>query len=212
MFPEDNDLKNLAMTKLFNEFAEKIKTSANLVLHLDYHEQRQYYRDLKNFLELLNFRPSLQFRFPKENKIDLEIIDSLKKDAVIFQIRSDQFWLLENPEFVEYLQKTNRYLLLDNSFGTGTEASFDELKKNIMAAVEKNLSHLAVAGGFRADNLDKIIALEDYFKIPVSVDAESELRSCEMIDLEKTKKYLEFFSFGQPNERKTNGHGQAARR
>ncbi|HBR80443.1 TPA: hypothetical protein DEA21_02215 [Candidatus Uhrbacteria bacterium] len=204
--PKNGDLKNRQLQKHINNFAKKIKNqkNVNLVLHLDYCQQRQFYRELKNFLDSLTFRYSLQIRTNDSatEKINLEILDSLKKENIIFQIRSEQISLLKNPEFTEYFQKTGNYLLLDDSLGRGISESISTTQEKILSIVRKGLSHIAVAGGYDSKKLDKIIALEDFFKIPISVDAESGLRQKGKLNLDKTAEYLKYF-FDQ-NKKPTN--------
>lgn len=101
--------------------------------------------------------------------------------------------MLENQEFVEYFRLTNAFLLLDESFGTGTREDLASTQEKIMNVVKKGVSHIAVAGGYDRERLSAITALEDYFKIPISVDAESRLHKSGKIDIAETSRYLSFF-------------------
>jgi len=198
IFPQNNDLKDNRLAKEINQFAQKFKNNPGvcIVLHLDYNERRLFYHDLKNFLALLKFRYSLQLRLnqnSKLSKIDLEILESLCGENVIFQIKKNQYALLENPKFIECFQKAHTFLLLDESFGTGTSESLALTREKIMTVIKKDISHIAVAGGYNHDKLNEITALEDYFKIPISVDAESKLHKNHTLDLTETSAYLAFF-------------------
>lgn len=89
IFPRNGDLKNDELAKEINTFAANLKDSGGvyIVLHTDYSGQRQFYRDLKNFLALLDFRYSLQLRIAENRalpKIDLEVLSALHSENIIF--------------------------------------------------------------------------------------------------------------------------------
>ncbi len=196
--PKNGDLKNDVFAKEINDFAARFRNNDSMcvVLHMDYSGQRQFYRDLKYFLSLLDFRYSLQLRIGENRlalKIDLELLTALHSENIIFQIKKAQYTLLENPEFVRYFRFSNAYIMLDESFGMGVREDLASTQEKMMSIVKKGISHIAVAGGYDSEKLPDITALEDYFKIPVSVDAESRLHANDKLDLEKMSQYLSFF-------------------
>ena len=198
VFPQNDDLKNQQLAQELNQFAKNFKDENGvcLVLHMDYNERRQFYRDLKNFLASLEFRYSLQLRFGDNHtmsKIDLEILESLHSEKIIFQIKKAHYSVLENQKFVEYFRLPNTFLLLDESFGTGTRENLASTQERMMGIIKKGISHIAVAGGYSSYKLADITVLEDYFKIPVSVDAESRLHKNGKLNMTEVSAYLSFF-------------------
>ncbi len=195
---QNGDFKNTELIKKINKFASNFNNSHNIciVLHMDYSERRQFYRDLLHFLSLLDFRYSIQLR-PSPNqilsKIDFEIIDSLNSENVVFQINKENYSLFECQKFIEYFRSSNSFLLLDDSFGKGIQEKLLPVKEKIMGVIRKGVSHLAVAGGYDPSKLNDISTLEDYFKIPISLDAESKLHDNGKLDMGELHKYLGFF-------------------
>ncbi len=194
IFPDKGDTKNSVLVGELNEFAAVLADvgEVRVVLHVNYPDSRSIYRDLKKFLTHLTFRYSLQFRLPtgSEAKVDTELIASLHADRMIFQLKSEQFPLLEQKDFREYFSRPYRAILLDESFGTGMPASFEATKQNVLTLVSRGMSRIAVAGGYSAENADRLFELEDFFKIPISIDAESRLREGEQLSIAEAERYL----------------------
>ena len=198
IFPDKGELEDSEFTHIINDFASYFKenNSVYLVLHIDYSGHRKYFRDLRNFLNLLTFDYSLQFRIQKKEnlpKIDLEILQTWHAKHIIFQIRKEQHPLLESQKFLEDLTMNNVFLLLDESFGTGSIENFIAIKSKVAEIIKRGISHIAIAGGYNSKKVKDIIALEDYFKIPISIDAESKLRTHNKLNLIEIQKYLAFF-------------------
>lgn len=198
LFSQKGDLKNSILAKKLNQFADFFTSirDVHIVLHIEYDARRQYYRDLKNFLSLLHFRYSFQFRFSQlmeASKIDLEIIESLHAEYCIFQIQKSQCALLRNEKVAAYLYLPNSFVLLDDSLGKGTQEHIVSAKEKVLKVVEKGICHIAIAGGYSSTTLKNISALEDYFAIPISVDAESKLRKNGQLSILEAQKYLAFF-------------------
>lgn len=170
--------------------------NTHLVLHMYYPASRGEQRALAQFFGRLNFPYSLQFRLPlnavAKSRVDIELMDSFHAEYMIFQMKENHFYLLEQKNFVEYFSSPNKFILLDESFGTGKEEE-EVIREKILSLISRGLSRIAVAGGYSADNASQIHELEDYFKIPLSVDAETKLRSEGVFDPEKAKTYLQFF-------------------
>jgi GTP cyclohydrolase II len=193
------DLKDAAFIHELNSFHGKVSdtTGVSIVLHLDYPTQRQGHRELLRFLGKLTFAYSLQFRLPPDaprtTKIDLDILDSFHAEHLIFQMKEKHFHLIEQRGFIEYFSSPNKFILIDQSWGNGKEEDIAVSKEKILKFVSHGLSRVAVAGGYNEKNVTKIYELEDYFKIPISVDAESKLRTKDALDLHKVKEYLHHF-------------------
>lgn len=170
--------------------------NTHLVLHMYYPASRTAQRNLTRFLGRLTSPYSLQFRLPLDAsaglRVDVDLLDSLHAEHVIFQVKENHFYLLDQKNFVEYFSSPNKFVLLDESFGTGKEEE-EVIRKKILSMVSRGLSRIAIAGGFSAETAPRIYEMEDYFKIPISVDAESRLRTDGKLDIAKMKKYLTFF-------------------
>lgn len=174
--------------------------NAHIVLHMDYPAKRTLQRDLERFLRKLSFPYSLQFRLPRSaaigTRVDVDLLDSLHAEHVIFQLKEDHFYLLEQKSFVEYFSSPNKFVLLDESWATGEREDIEKKKARILKLIAAGLSRIAVAGGYNAENALEIHELEDYFKLPISIDAESRLRTAGAINSEKARAYLSnFFHF-----------------
>jgi len=182
-------------------FAEEINTFAKvfadiqevrIVLHADYPGSRRAYRELQKFLEQLTFPYSLQFRLPltADLRVDTELIDSLHAAQVIFQLKSAHFALLEQSYFREYFSRPHHSILLDDSFGNGEQEPLEAIRTKMLTLISRGMSRIGVAGGYASENVQKIFELEDYFKIPVSVDAETRLRHEGKLSLPEVERYF----------------------
>lgn len=193
---ERGDLKDDSLARDLNAFYKKISDvkRVSLVLHLTYPAERQNQRDLARFLDKLAFAYSLQFRLVPHTshptKVDPELLDSFHAEHLIFQLKEEHFYLLEQRGVAEYFRLPNKFLLVDESWGTGILEDASATREKILKLVSRGLSRVAVAGGYGPENVSRIGELEDYFKIPISVDAESKLRTGGALDLSKLKMYL----------------------
>ncbi len=199
LYPDAEDLKSKKLSDQLINLYQSIVHLENvyIVLHLYYPLTRQMQRDLKRFLEKLPFTYSLQFRLPdgarSGSRVDVDLIDSLHAQHVIFQLKTELFYLLEQRSFADYFSSPNKFILLDESFGHGIKTSQGTTREHILKLVSRGLSRIGVAGGYGGENVSEIHEIEDYFKIPISVDAESKLRTRGRFDPTKVKHYLEFF-------------------
>ena len=199
LFPTMDDLRSPAISEHLKNLYSIVDKgeNAHLVLHLYYPLARQMQRDLKRFLHTLPFSYSLQFRLPNDaspsTRVDVDLLDSLRAQHVIFQLKKEHFFLLEQKSFTEYFSSPNKFLMLDESFGSGKGEQVRVIRERILQLVSRGLSRIAVAGGYSAENAADIHELEDYFKLPISVDAEAKLRTNGRFDRLKAQKYLEFF-------------------
>lgn len=198
--PSDAELKEpkvLADLKRFYNGAISGFENTHFVLHMYYPASRGAQRNLTRSLGRLTFPYSLQFRLPLDAppgfRVDVNLLDSLHAEHVIFQVKENHFYLFERKSFIEYFSSPNKFILLDESFGTGKEEEEEAVRRKILSLVSRGLSRIAVAGGFSAETAPRIHQLEDYFKIPISVDAETKLRSNDRFDVERARRYLMFF-------------------
>ena len=197
---ESVDLKSAEIVedlKIFHTSAISRSDGVNLVLHMYYPESRSVQRDLKRFLHQLSFPYSIQFRLPLDVsigfRVDVDLLDSFHAEHMIFQLKESHSYLLEQKGFAEYFSSPNKFLLLEDSWGSGQVADPDVTRQHVLRAVSRGLSRVAVAGGYSVENASRVHDLEDYFKLPISVDAESRLRTDGKLDIAKMKRYLAFF-------------------
>lgn len=192
IFQEKGDTKDDSLAHEINDFARVVvSTGVRLVIHIDWPGTRHAYRELKSFLGKLSCTYSLQFRLRRPiEKIDVELIEALHAERVIFQIRPSQMVLLDDPNFREYFSRPYRSILIDSSWGTGQVADIKETQEVLLEAIRRGVGRIGVAGGFSAETVYRVFELEDYFKIPISVDAESRLRENGSISLPKMEAYL----------------------
>ena len=199
VFPEAGDLLDESLIEEIQTFYHQVAehNGISLVLHMNYPLMRQTQRQLTRFLSLLTIPYSLQFRVPKNEvekiRVDVDFLDALHGEYVIFQMRERDSYLLDQSSFTNYFAHPNKFLLADESWGTGTSKDLSQTKEKLLTLVSRGLSRLAVAGGYDASRLNHVHELEDYFKIPISVDAESKLCTNGAIDLSKVQAYLSYF-------------------
>jgi len=98
--------------------------------------------------------------------------------------------LADNPLFVKEINDSKTFIMLDDSHGKGKQDD----QKNIMRKIDKMLSvginDIALCGGFGPDTLKSYFNIREHYKINFSIDAETKLKTNNVIDLEKVKKYL----------------------
>ena len=199
LYPDEKDLKNQNLIERLQALHRAVSIIQNFhfVLHMYYPLTRKQQRSLMSFLSKLNFDYSLQFRLPNKmehgTRVDVDLLDSFHAIHVIFQLKSEHFYLLEQRSFADYFSSPNKYILLDESFGSGTKATLADTHESVLKLISRGLSRISVAGGYDGSNVLEIHALEDYFKIPISVDAESKLRTEGQLDPVKVQNYLSFF-------------------
>jgi GTP cyclohydrolase II len=186
------DVSNPKLVKELNSASVLLKenTGVKIVFHLAYQKKRVFHRKLKKFLNLLRHNYSLQVRV--KQKVDLNMIDDLGAEFLILQINGDQFDFL-NADMIEYFQGDRKYVLYDNSFGKGRHEGIREVKIAVNELLDIGVNHIAVAGGYNKENIREITMLEDYFKIPISVDAETGIQENKKLNMSDTCSYLSNF-------------------
>jgi len=105
-------------------------------------------------------------------------------------ITDELMHLADNPLFVKEINDSKTFIMLDDSHGKGKQDD----QKNIMRKIDKMLSvginDIALCGGFGPDTLKSYFNIREHYKINFSIDAETKLKTNNVIDLEKVKKYL----------------------
>jgi hypothetical protein len=105
-------------------------------------------------------------------------------------LADEDFNLIDNDEFVKEVLKHKAFILLDNSHGTGKQDSKTNVVKKINKLLSKNISDIAIYGGFGPNSLDLYFEMNEHYKINFSIDAETKLKTDQSLDLKKVKEYL----------------------
>lgn len=162
----------------------------HLVLHIDHPSSRAAERKLQRFLRGFDFPFSLQVRMKNCITFDPDFIDALYPQYVILQIRSEQISTIINSRNADYLSSPYRFVLLDDSWGKGIAADGATLKRHVLRLIESGVNRIAIAGGLDAESVGLVTELEDYFKLPISADAESRMRTGDRPDAHKIASYI----------------------
>ena len=113
---------------------------------------------------------------------ELFIIDIPLSDAT--------FDSVYNKQFRDLVQKTQSFIMLDNSKGKGIKESKDSLMKKIDILLAYGLNDIALCGGFGPNELDTYFEIRRYYRFNFSIDAETNLKTDGKIDNHKVKLYL----------------------
>jgi GTP cyclohydrolase II len=165
-----------------------------IILHLEYPRTRTEQRMLSSLLRSVNVTLSLQFRISDDayKKIDFDLLDSFSVEHIVLQIKSKDIEVIEK-EVLNYFNGEKKFIMIDNSWGDGSFETTDARRESIQRLINRGVTHIVLSGGYGPDTVSQIYELEDYFKIPLSVDAESRLRTKDTFDVFKFAKYLSFF-------------------
>lgn len=177
--------------KRINSLVEKCKYSLNLftpILHFSFSKSPEILKDLDKIDQLiLNCR--LQ---PNDFPDDLGLILTLStyKRTHILPFSDESFYLLNCDKLLSQIIKSGHWILLDSSKGQGINANQNKLQEQINTLIYLGVDKIAVAGGFGPNNLDTYFYLRQKNIFPISIDAESGLKTGHTFDMEKVKIYL----------------------
>ncbi len=125
------------------------------------------------------------------NSLDVPILRRICDLFVIDIPLSDTtFDIVHNKPFRDLVQKTQSFIMLDNSKGKGIKESKDALMKKIDILLAYGLNDIALCGGFGPDELDTYFAIRRYYRFNFSIDAETNLKTDGKIDNQKVRLYL----------------------
>lgn len=105
-------------------------------------------------------------------------------------LSDDEFHLIDNTDFVEEVLKHKTFLMIDNSRGSGKQDTKANIKKKIDVLLANGINDIALCGGFGPGLLSTYFEMKEHYKINLSIDAESKLKTGESIDMKKVKTYL----------------------
>lgn len=165
---------------------------ASIALHMDWENSVIHQGKIKTLIRKLHNPITVQFRVQGDllGHLDITSLKSIEVSRHIFQLKNSQFGALNNSDFVRFFSQNENAILIDDSFGKGVEIDVDGAKTQINKLLERGISNIGVAGGFTPYNTGPLNELEDYFKLPLSIDAESGLRSNGNADIKKISQYF----------------------
>lgn len=105
-------------------------------------------------------------------------------------LSDDLMNLVDNPDFVHEVLKNKTFIMLDNSHGRGKEDSKNSVMKNINKLLSVGINDIALCGGFGPGDLQMYFDIRKHYKINFSIDAETKLKTKNILDIEKVKRYL----------------------
>ncbi len=170
--------------------ATKAYSELTPILHFSFRNSISVVDDIKKLHELLPFIERVQL-----NDVPTDYMETMREACRQFLVHMPlddaHFHLTENDEFVSLCKKYKTLICLDNSKGSGTQDSFQNLAKKIDGLVAQGLDRISIHGGFGPDRLDTYFQLRNKYGLRLSVDAETHLQTEHHLDLEKVKEYLE---------------------
>ena len=141
----------------------------------------------------------IKHNWPDINRLQLNDLSSLdvpllkKISEFLFidiPLSDATFDIVYNKKFRELVKKTQSFVMLDNSKGTGIKESKDALMKKIDILLTYGINDIALCGGFGPDELDTYFEIRRYYRFNFSIDAETNLKTDGKIDNHKIKLYL----------------------
>lgn len=170
------------------------------VLHFSFRNSDSVVEDINRIKEAFPFVARVQL-----NDLPSLEIKYLEQASALFSLdiplSDESFDLIHNTKFRNFINKSNSYILLDNSKGRGIQETKESLMKKINALLHYGLKNIAIFGGFGPNELDTYFELRRYYRINFSIDAETKLKTEGQIDIEKTKTYLlQLIRFDDPKQ------------
>lgn len=186
-----SSLTDINEVKRVNLIAQACKKHPDFipVIHYSFHGSSNYLEDAIN----------IKKHWPDINRLQLNDvssfdISSLKKICELFFVDiplcDATFDVVYNKQFRKLVQKTQSFIMLDNSKGKGIKESKDALMKKIDILLGYGLNEITLCGGFGPDKLDTYFEIRRYYRFNFSIDAESNLKTDGKIDAHKVKLYL----------------------
>ncbi|MCH9613942.1 MAG: GTP cyclohydrolase-2 [Chlamydiia bacterium] len=185
------DYTTLTTQENLNQLASELKKN-NLtpVLHFSF-------RDVESPITLLT---DIQHKFSNFTKIQLNDLNTLTFEVLEAYNQAFQVYLpldqlhfqhlLNSSQLQDLVRSSNIKLCLDDSKGQGKQTSYESYEEKINHLLSLGLNQISVSGGFGPTNLEVYFKLRDHFKIALSIDAESKLRTNNRYDLQKIQHYL----------------------
>ncbi len=159
------------------------------ILHFTFKSSTDPLKDIANIREKMPYVKYIQLNDLTENHLNV-LKYANRFFLVDIPLSDTDFDLVDNDEFVKEVLKHKAFILLDNSHGNGKQDSKSNVIKKINKLLSKNISDIAIYGGFGPNSLDMYFEMKELYKINFSIDAETKLKTEQSLDLKKVKDYL----------------------
>jgi GTP cyclohydrolase II len=171
------------------------------IIHFSFHDCR----------DILVTTKQIKETWPLINRIQLNDVSKFKfKDLqqifALFQqvdipLCDENFKIINSARYRDLLKRNNSLVLLDNSKGRGIKESREAFKQKIDNLLSHGLNNIGLCGGFGPDELEAYFDIRRYYRINFSIDAETNLRTSDVYDVEKIKTYLlQLIRFDDPKQ------------
>jgi GTP cyclohydrolase II len=194
-------LSNEQGLKNIKAIIEECKTYGMLpILHFSFADSADEIDDILCIKNRLPEIEHLQINDLKSEESILRVVSLVEHITLYVPLCNERFGMLENDIFRKHLIHKNAFVCIDNSKGRGMSCCVHELKEKTEKLLEFGLNNIILSGGFGPDKLASYCELRRYFRINLSIDAETGLRTGNRFDLEKAKVYLfQLLRFDDPN-------------
>lgn len=159
------------------------------ILHFTFKFSPDPIKDLETIREKMPYVRYIQLNDLTDNQLSI-LRYANKFFLVDFPLSDNNFDLIDDADFINEVIENKCFILLDNSKGKGIKENKLEFINKINKLLEKNISDIALSGGFGPDVLDTYFDLRKHYKINFSIDAETGVKTNGQLDIEKVKKYL----------------------
>lgn len=159
------------------------------IIHFSFSESQDI---LKDVFEIKRLWPSInRLQLNDLPTIDLHILKRIcEVFSVDLPISDENFHLLSNDQFRNIITKNKVLIVLDNSKGKGIEETEESFIKKIDTLLSYGLNDIGLCGGFGPEQLDTFFRIKRFYKFNFSIDAETNLKTDGMVNVEKVKLYL----------------------
>lgn len=137
--------------------------------------------------------------FPQLERIQLNDlprikIEYIKKSTLLFKtdipFSKNQLYFLSRIKLLNIVKQKNCYILLDESKGRGIQEEKISIIKKIKYLRSCQIKNIGIYGGFGPSNLKTYKEITLLYKMNFSIDAETHLKTRNIIDIDKIKAYL----------------------
>lgn len=185
-----------------NRIVAVCEKNENLVsiIHCSFKNSKSILEDVKKIKERWNNFDRLQINDLKS--ASLSLLKKLSKlSALDIPLPDEDFPIVHDKAFRNFIRHTRSFILLDNSKGRGIQEPKEALMKKINILLGYGLNDITICGGFGPDELSIYFEIRRYYRLNFSIDAETKLKTGGRFDLQKIKRYLlQLIRFDDPND------------
>lgn len=160
------------------------------VLHFSFKYSKNPIETIEKIRSTLSFVEYIQINDVEKNYTQI-LQKAVQHFLVDVPLSDSTFHYVNDKKFVDLIKNYKAFVCLDNSHGTGKQESFESYREKIGQLLDKGISDIALYGGFGAGKMRTYFALKEFYKFNISVDAETNLKTKNHLDIDKVKKYLQ---------------------